>query len=194
MVQQDLPQKIINWQKENIGYLDEMKVLLQDLELTKQLQVICYFTFSFQLSHQEDRENYGIGSFHIQNLGSQPLTNPHIGIQITANIDFDFSGKYLYEKSKQAMRLSNAWERVNESTNKNEIWLKPTQKQAIEPGEVLTFSNFQVKWIPNTRYSGIINGFTYGNELPDGLGSLNQININGTVSDRKKEEVFDEKK
>lgn len=194
MGQQDLRQKILDWQKENVSYLEEVKLLIQELKLMKSLQIICYFTASFQISHQKERENYAIGSFHIQNLGSQPLTNPHIGLKITATEDFDFSGKYVYPQSKQAMRLSNAWERINESSDKDEIWLKSIQKQTIEPGETLSFSNFQLKWIPDTDYSGMIDGITYGNELPEGIRSFNQININGKVSDKRKEEMSDEER
>ncbi|SHN07137.1 hypothetical protein [Gracilibacillus kekensis] len=194
MNQQQLQQKMKDWQLESESYLNEMKDLIQMLDTAKQLIVICYFTSSFQLSHQADRVNYGIGSFHIQNLGTQPLMNPHIGIKITSNIDFNFSGKYLYPSSKKTVRVSNAWERINESTDKKEIWLKPTQKESIDPGEILTFSNFQLKWEPDASYSGTIQGFTYGNELPDGIHALNQINLNGTITDRQEEGQLDEKK
>ncbi len=194
MDQQQLQQKIKNWQDESKDYLKEMKELIKNIETTKQLIVICYFSTSYQLSHQTDRVNYGIGSFHIQNLGTQPLMNPHIGIKITANIDFNFSGKYLYPNSKKTVQVSNVWERINEPTDKKEIWLKPTQKESINPGEILTFSNFQVKWEPTASYSGTIHGFTYGNELPEGIHALNQISLNGTVTDRQEEGQQDEKK
>lgn len=192
--QQRLQKQIKNWQDESTVYLNEMKDLIKNIEETKQLIVICYFTTSYQLSHQVDRVNYGIGSFHIQNLGTQSLMNPHIGIKITANIDFNLSGKYLYPNSKKTVRLSNAWERINEATDKKEIWLKPTQKESVDPGEILTFSNFQLKWEPTSTYAGTIQGFTYGNELPDGIHALNQINLNGTITDREEEEQTDEKK
>ncbi|WP_058307185.1 hypothetical protein [Gracilibacillus massiliensis] len=194
MDQQQLQQKIKGWQNESAAYLNEIKELIQSVETAKQMIVICYFTTSYQLSHQTDRVNYGIGSFHIQNLGTQPLKNPHIGIKITSNIDFNFSGKYLYPSSKKTVRVSNAWERINEPTDKKEIWLKPTQKESIQPGEILTFSNFQLKWEPNSSYSGTIQGFTYGEELPDGIHALNQINLNGTITERDQEAQIDEKK
>ncbi|QGH35232.1 hypothetical protein GI584_14765 [Gracilibacillus salitolerans] len=192
--QQELQQKLIDWQEEQASYLDQIKGLIQDLGVTEHLKIICYFTFSFQLFHREERENYCIGSFHIQNVGNKPLTNPHIGLKITSNIDFQFSGKYLYHNSKQSQRLSDAWERINEPSDKKEFWLRPIQKQTIEAGETLTFSNFQVKWIPTSKYSGTIQGFTYGNELPDGMNALNQIILNGSVADRQQEGDLNEKK
>lgn len=192
--QQEIEQKLIDWQEEQSSYLEQIKGLIQNLNVSEQLKVICYFTFSFQLAHQEGKENYLIGSFHIQNVGNKALTNPHIGLKITSNIDFQFSGKYLYQNSKQARVLANAWERINEPSDNKEIWLRPIQKQTIQPGETLTFSNFQIKWIPNTTYSGMIQGFTYGNELPDGMNALNQINVKGSVADRQLEGDLDEKK
>ena len=191
---QEIQQKLIDWQEEQSSYLDQIKGLIQDLGVPEDLKIICYFASSFQLAHQEDRENYGIGSFHVQNVGNKALTNPHIGLKITANIDFQFSGKYLYQNSKQTRMLSNAWERINEPSDKDEIWLKSIQKQTIEPGETLTFSNFQIKWIPTDKYSGTIQGFTYGNELPNGVNALNQINLNGSVADRQQEGNQHEKK
>ncbi|SFM06837.1 hypothetical protein SAMN04487943_10798 [Gracilibacillus orientalis] len=190
---QEIQQKLIDWQEEQSSYLDQIKGLIQDLGVTEHLKIICYFTSSYQLFHQEGRENYGIGSFHIQNVGEKPLTNPHIGLKITSNIDFHFSGKYLYPNSKQTRILSNAWERVNEPSDKKEFWLRPTQNQIVEPGETLTFSNFQIKWMPTSTYSGTIQGFTYGNELPDGINSLNQISLNGSVADRQQEGDIHEK-
>ena len=51
----------------------------------------------------------------------------------------------------------------------------------LNPSETLTFSNFQMKWLPESSYAGSIMGFTYGDEAKDGISSFNQINVNGTI-------------
>ena len=61
--------------------------------------------------------------------------------------------------------------------NKNEFWLKPIGKMTIEPNEIITFSNFQITWSPNTSYAGSITGFTYCDQLQDGIAVINPINL-----------------
>ncbi|WP_240468598.1 hypothetical protein [Gracilibacillus sp. YIM 98692] len=190
----DVRKKMLNWQEMNTSYLKEMKSLVTEIKASKKFQVISYFTYSLNISHEPGRENFCLGSYHIQNIGGEPLTNPYICIKVSSDSVFDFSGKYLYKNSRQTVRLTNAWERLNEPTDKEEFWLKPNDKRTLEPSETVTFPNFQIKWLPEASYSGSIQGFTYGDEITQGINALNQININGKVDnvDDEKEVYEDE--
>ncbi|WP_067724769.1 hypothetical protein [Oceanobacillus damuensis] len=174
-------EKIVELQEMNTSYLKKIKSLVTEKKALSDFQVICYFTYSLNIFHEQGNENYCLGSFHIQNLGGRPLTNPYICIKISPGSPFDFSGKYLYKDSKQKMRMTDAWERINDPMDKQEYWLKPVEKNVLNPSETLSFSNFQMRWLPESSYAGSIMGFTYGDEEKDGISSLNQINISGTI-------------
>ncbi|MBM7573685.1 hypothetical protein [Aquibacillus albus] len=184
----DVRRKIADWQEMNASYLKEMKKLITEIKGPKDFQVISYFTYSLNIFHEQERENFCLGSYHIQNLGGKPLTNPYICIKVSSDSPFDFSGKYIYKESKQKVRLTNAWERINDPMDKQEFWLKPNDKLTLEPSETLSFSNFQVKWRPNSSYTGSILGFTYGDEINEGINALNQISINGTINKEDEED------
>ena len=189
----EIRKKILEWQDIHSSYLNEVKTLIVENNVAKELNVISYFTYSLNIYHHPGRENFCLGSFHIQNLGELPLTNPYICIKIASDSPFNFSGKYVYKDSKQKMRLTNAWERINDPTDKQEFWLKPTEKLNLEPFETITFPNFQVKWDPDSSYTGTINGFIYGDELEEGMNSFNQISINGTINEKMgDEEKYDD--
>ena len=114
--------------------------------------------------------------------GIEPITNPYICIKLPEQSPFSFSGKYVYDNFKRTLKTPGGWQRINEKENKEEYWLKPLGKQSIEPNETLSFSDFQVKWMPTQSYAGSIMGFTYSDELKDGIAVLNPINLNGSVS------------
>ncbi|MFD2046663.1 hypothetical protein ACFSTA_20605 [Ornithinibacillus salinisoli] len=177
----DVRKKVAALQKMNASYVKQIKSLISDMDVSSSIPFISYFTYSLNISHEPERENFCIGSFHIHNLGNKPLVNPYICIKIDSESPFDFSGKYFYKDSKQKVRLNQAWERFNDPKDKHEFWLKPNEKHTLEPSETLTFSNFQVKWIPNSSYIGRINGFLYGDKINEGINALNQISINGNM-------------
>ncbi|WP_085992739.1 hypothetical protein [Oceanobacillus senegalensis] len=184
----DIRKKMADWHKMNTSYLNEIKTMVSEIKTANNLHVISYFTYTFHIFHEKGYENLCLGSYHIRNIGQKQLTNPIICIKISPEALFDFSGKYLYKDSKQKVQLSNAWERLNEPTDKQEFWLKPTHKNTLDPSETLTFSNFQVKWLPKSSYKGSIQGFTYGDELQEGMNALNQININGKIVEEEQKE------
>ncbi|WP_339227486.1 hypothetical protein NSQ77_18205 [Oceanobacillus sp. FSL K6-2867] len=177
----DVREKIDKWQEMNTSYLKEIKSLVTETKALKDFQIISYFTYSVNIFHKPGLENYCLGSFHILNVGGRPLNNPYICIKVSQDSPFEFSGKYLYKDSKQKMRLANAWERINDPMEKQEYWLKPVEKNVLNPSETLSFPNFQMKWLPEPSYAGSIMGFTYGDEAAEGINSLNQINISGTI-------------
>ncbi|GEL78476.1 hypothetical protein TMU01_27110 [Tenuibacillus multivorans] len=71
---------------------------------------------------------------------------------------------------------------MNDREDKEEYWLRPLDREIIEPNEMITFPNFQIKWSPDKSYSGSVMGFTYSDQFQDGMASLNQINLSGNVS------------
>lgn len=178
---EDLRTKLLDWQKTRQTYLEAISSLVSEIKPLDKPVIFSYFTYSLNLSHQPGQENFCLGSFHIQNIGTKPLTHPVICLQLSQNSPFEFSGKYIYKGTKQTSGLTNIWERTNDPSNKSEFWLVPKSKSILEPATTLSFSNFQVKWLVESSYSGSITGYTYGDELQQGSEVLNQIKISGLV-------------
>lgn len=164
------------------SYLSEIRKWVEELQNPDSLNIISYFTYSLDISHNPEEESLCLGSYHISNRGNQPITNPYVCIKVPEQSPFSFSGKYVYENFKQKLKVPGGWQRINEKENKEEFWLKPLGKQLIEPNETLSFSDFQIKWTPTQAYAGSIMGFTYSDQLKDGIAVLNPINLNGSVS------------
>ena len=140
-----------------------------------------------------NRRAYVLDLTMYHNIGNQPITNPYICIKIPKESPFHFFGKYVYENFKQTLKVQEGWQRINEKTNKEEFWLKPLGKPSIEPNETISFSNFQIKWSPTESYAGSIMGFTYSDQLKDGIAVINPINLNGTSIEGAKMSNRDEK-
>ncbi|MCP3030155.1 hypothetical protein LF817_02235 [Halobacillus sp. A1] len=176
-----IEQAISILQSQTNAYLLEIKKLVTELSVSKKFNVISYFTYSLNISHDSELENMCIGSYHILNIGSQPITNPYICITLSEDAPFSFSGRYVYKDSKQSLKVKGGWERINEQENKKEFWLKPLDTNTIHPQETLSFTNFQIKWMPAETYGGSVLGFSYSDQLKDGLSAVNPINLNGSV-------------
>jgi len=182
----DLEKKIVKLHNQTKSYLNEIKKLIAERDEPNKMNIISYFTYSLNISHDPEQESLCLGSYHVLNMGNQPITNPHIYLKIPIESCFSFSGKYVYGKPKQLSKVADGWERINEKTNKEEFWLKPLDKTSIEPNEKISFSNFQINWAPTESYSGSIIGFTYSDQMKEGVAVINPININGTI--RKQED------
>ncbi|MFC0561972.1 hypothetical protein [Halalkalibacter alkalisediminis] len=176
----ELKQKITQLNNETTSYLSEIKDLVSNMKEKQKLNVISYFSYSFNISHDKDKESLIIGTYHIHNLGNKLLTNPYICIKLSPDSPFSFTGKYLNKKTNLTMKKPDAWERLNEQSDKQEFWLRPFKEQSVVPSQILSFPNFQVKWLPNESYSGSIMGFTYCDEFQEGIPAVNQIYVNGT--------------
>lgn len=172
-----LEEKILLLQNQTKSYVQEIKELVEKLPTYKNINVISYFTSTFNISHNLEQESLCLGSYHVYNIGNEPLINPYICIRLPENSTFSFSGRYVHERFKPTSAGSNEWVRTMNTTNKNEFWLKPISKTTVEPNEVLSFSNFQIKWSPNKSYEGSISGFTFCDQLQDGISVLNPINL-----------------
>ncbi|MFJ5792245.1 hypothetical protein ACIP9G_19470 [Lysinibacillus sp. NPDC093197] len=172
-------EKIKNLKEQTTFYVREIKKLVEEQNFQKNVSVISYFTTSLNISYDSEQESLCLGSYHIRNIGNQPITNPYLCIKLPEDSPFSFSGRYVYEHFSQNLKTAGSWERINDSSNNTEFWLKPIGETTIEPNETISFTNFQIKWSHNLSYAGTITGFTYCDELQDGVFVLNPINLNG---------------
>lgn len=175
----DIEVKINKIQQQTKSYLDEIKKIVSQRTIPDNANSISYFTSSLNISHEAGQESLCLGSYHIRNIGNQPLTNLHICIKLPEDSPFSFSGKYVYEHFKQSLRGASGWERINDKTSKEEFWLRYLDKTTIEPNETISFSNFQIRWSPGVSYEGSIMGVTYCDQLKEGIDVINPINLNG---------------
>lgn len=182
MAQELYNQKIEEIEVQVKKYITEIKGKLTLLNQQNERNMLSYFTYSFNISHDHDGENLCLGSFHIMNIGNQPITNPFICIKLPKESPFVFSGKYVYKNSPKNIQNSGGWERLNDKDNKEEIWLKPLEQKSIAPNEMVSFSNFQIKWKATDAYAGSILGYTYSDQSQDGVPVLNPINLSGIVT------------
>ncbi len=180
-------EKINELKKQTNFYVHEIKQMVGELTISDSVNVISYFTSSFNISYDPIQESLCLGSYHIRNIGNQPITNPYLCIKLPEDSPFSFSGRYVYEHFAPNLKGNSSWERINDQSSKEEFWLRPIGKTTIEPNETLSFSNFQIKWSHNLSYSGSIMGFTYCDQLEDGVAVLNPINLNG-VSQTQEDE------
>ncbi|MBS3681225.1 hypothetical protein KGF86_13535 [Ornithinibacillus massiliensis] len=174
--------KYEDWKQLNSKYLREINNLIHDMKPEKQLQIISYFNHSFNISHTKELDNFCIGTFHLINVGAVVLNNPFICIRIDSEDEFEFSGKYIYQDSLKKNRMTQAWERFNDPKDKHEYWLRPVEKKLLAKGDMISFSNFQLKWKSLSSYTFRLNAFVYGDEIMEGQNSINDIHIKGTLA------------
>jgi hypothetical protein len=177
----DVDVKISKLHHQTKSYLYEIKKLVTELNNPDKMNIISYFTYSLNISHDPEQESLCLGSYHVLNSGNQSITNPYLCIKISEESPFSFSGRYVYEHFKSSLKVPGGWERINEKTNREEFWLRPLVKPSIEPNETISFSNFQITWSPKESYAGSIMGFTYSDQITEGIAAINPINLNGTV-------------
>ncbi|MEK4627023.1 MAG: hypothetical protein ABS944_11725 [Solibacillus sp.] len=172
-----LEEKINELQQQTKYYVLEFKDLLSKLHINKDIQLISYFTSSLNISQSSEEESVCLGSYHIWNIGNVPIINPSITIQLPENSPFTFTGRYVYNHFHQGLKRPNEWLRIKNPDNKDIYSFKPLEKTVLEPNEKITFENFQIKWLSNTPYSGSITGFTYCEQLQEGIPVVNPINL-----------------
>jgi len=172
-------EKINELKEQTTHYVHEIRKMVEKLTIIEPVNVISYFTSSLNISYDTEQESLCLGSYHIRNIGNQPITNPYLCIKLPEDSPFSFSGRYVYEHFAPNLKGNSSWERINDQASKEEFWLRPIGKTTLEPNETLSFTNFQIKWSHNLSYSGSIMGFTYCDQLQDGVVVLNPINLNG---------------
>ena len=100
----DVEAKITQLQHQTKSYLNEIKKLVDELNEPAKINIISYFTYSLNISHDPEQESLCLGSYHVHNMGSQPITNPYICIKVPKESPFSFSGRYVYENFKQSLK------------------------------------------------------------------------------------------
>jgi hypothetical protein len=178
----DLQRIMQEYKDQTTSYLSEIKELVADRQPPKKMQFYSYFTYSTNFSHDNAMESLLIGSYHILNIGTVPITSPYICIKMSEGSPFAFSGKFIKDRTKLKRSMPGGWELLKESESKDEYWMKPLEQEQIQPGESLSFSNFQLKWQKEENYIGGLNGFFYCDENKEGTPSLNQIHLSGSFS------------
>jgi len=182
--------KIQALKEQTNAYVHDIKRLVEELAIPNRINLISYFTTALNISYDPEQESLCLGSYHIRNIGSTPVTNPYLCIQLPKDSPFYFSGRYVHENFTPNLKTQGQsnWERFNDKSSKEEYWLRPVGKSTIEPSETISFTNFQIIWSHNLSYSGTIMGFTYCDQLTEGVVVLNPINLNGISQAQTQEE------
>lgn len=164
---------------EKIKQLEEQTTsyIAQIQERLARPQLVSYFTSSMTIAHQAEEENFCLGSYHIWNVGTQPITNPSIYLKLHKQTPFFFSGKYMTSRITQSFQDQLVWQRFNDEKSKEEFWFKPVNETVIAPNEMIIFPHFQLTWSHQKPYSGLIEGWTYCDEIPEGLMVINPLHI-----------------
>jgi hypothetical protein len=160
-------------------------------KLSQNKSVEAHFSYSVILPdiEQGEKDILVIGNYIIQNTGNVPLTNPIICIRINPVGFGRLSGKFGpksidFDDKIVDEAMGKEWGYVHDDWKDKvrkggEYWLKPLSKDRIEPGETLTFSTFNLSLNqPKDKNSIIVEGYSYFNEEPNGVPSLNQIVMN----------------
>jgi hypothetical protein len=166
--------------------LNEIKKAKEQRKDIHHVNVISYFTYSLLLPKTAEQKGTVVGNFVIHNTGSVPLENPIICLKVIPKEHAILSAK-LGEDVQYDRRLNplvmESWQYINEDANKivedkGEFWLKPVHISQIEPGQKLSFSNFQLKFeIREEQTIYKMEGFFYCKQLQNGVRALNNIVI-----------------
>lgn len=178
---ESLETKLKELRKSTRDHILDLKETIVKLKEQK-TNYISYFTYSSNIAHHLQSDNMCLASYHIKNIGDNPIKNPEIILKLSEACPFSFHGKYINSGSRIPSKLKNGWIRLNDTATSQEFHLKPVEDTVILPGEMLTFSSFQITWKPSEEYSGSITGYTYSSDMTDGIAALNSINISGTIA------------
>ncbi|WP_088103455.1 hypothetical protein [Halalkalibacter urbisdiaboli] len=153
-----------------------------------------HFTYSTILPQlEEDEKNVDvIGNLVLKNIGNKALTTPIICLRVTPSESGNLSGKIKLYPSKRENEgeqiveeiASEDWQYVHDNWRERvkedgEHWLRPLHQTQIDPGDQISFSNFNLTLSPSEAGNSIVvNGFVYFQELQEGVPALNQIIIN----------------
>ena len=97
--------KITKLHQQTKSYLDEIKKMIAEPNNPDKVNIISYFTYSLNISHDPEQESLCLGSYHVHNIGNHPITNPYICIKIPEESPFYFSGRYVYADFKQSLKV-----------------------------------------------------------------------------------------
>ncbi|WP_031409559.1 hypothetical protein [Geobacillus vulcani] len=165
--------------------LKEMKSLPQHNKHDG-IQAICYFTYSLLLPKAKGHKGTVAANFIIRNMGSNPLDHPFICLRVTPKERIALSAK-LGDGIQYDQRINplvmESWNYMSEQAEqmgeeKGEFWLKPVRVSRIEPGQSLSFSNFQFQFeMGEEQMTYKMEGFFFCQQFPQGVRALNHIII-----------------
>ncbi|GKV56152.1 hypothetical protein NCCP2222_20990 [Sporosarcina sp. NCCP-2222] len=182
----DIEGKLKELQRETQFYLNELKEAVA--KQRTRVDYFSFFTYALHVSHTTKEESFCLGSYHIHNSGVSPLVNPIVQLTLSADAPFTLHGKFSKPNTTLPTRLANAWERLDDVSDPSIFRLKPIGQTIIQPGETVSFSNFQLTWLPSSSYAGSVTGISFTDRQPNGIPALNSININGTLRVKEEEE------
>lgn len=187
------------------GKLEELNQLLTEAEqklndlkaevlekneklVSQSLSCQSFFQYTMVLPSPDEKlhHTFILGNFQITNNGAVSLYNPIICIKISPPSKASLSGKIsygknlssddvLYESAEEWTYVQYNWRK--KTRDEGEHWLKPLHITQLDPGETLTFSNFDVKFSEDTREEIRIEGYVYFKEIPKGKAALNHISL-----------------
>ena len=96
--------KIQALKEQTNAYVHEIKRLVEELPIPNRVNLISYFTTSFNISYDPEQESLCLGSYHIHNIGSTAVKNPSLCITIPKDSPFYFSGRYVHENFTPTLR------------------------------------------------------------------------------------------
>lgn len=161
--------------------LNQMKEALEQVRHNQQTKFIITPYFSYTtISSKNSGHILLLVSFIIHNVNE---TNPYICIKFSPNVINSFSAKIgSKEVADQDFNPDafETWHYINDEAKERvhdcEYWLQPLAIQQLEQEQELIF-NFQVT-LPSIQ-NFKIEGYLYGDELKDGIESLNKIRLIG---------------
>lgn len=146
---------------------------------------LSYFTYGIHIAHCEEEESFILGSFHIRNIGTRPLTNPVIHLLLSDDAPFALHGKFSSSAAMRSSQLTNGWERLNDRSDRHAFHLRPSGITSIDPDGTLAFTNFQLTWVPSATYAGSLTAIVFSEEYPDGVAAITSISINGSLPEKE---------
>ncbi|GAF66853.1 hypothetical protein BTS2_3758 [Bacillus sp. TS-2] len=187
--------KILQEQKDTITFLKEklseapQEHLIQSShsQTLTELSISSFFSYSIMIPKDDDQISVK-GHFIIKNKGMLPVHEPLICLVVNQPQAIHLSGKINHPKQRKLNdylvdneELYQSWDFIEnhslkEARKSGKYWLKPTDFPVLNANDVLSFSDFELEI--RRQKEGVtfsIDGFIYGQEIPDGLSADNQI-------------------
>lgn len=149
---------------------------------------LVWFSYAVMLPDQaeEETEVTVVGNMIIRNTGNIPLNNPMICIRIKPHQDVHLGGKIGSDKHTALMidgTNAEVWHYFHEDWKEQtlktgEHWLKPNHVKTLDPGVNVPFA-YELRFSTTKKEKSVlVEGFFYSDELPNGIGTLNNMTIN----------------
>ncbi|MFC7063876.1 hypothetical protein [Halobacillus seohaensis] len=184
----EIEQKLVVLKDALIAAYKEMQEIKERSQESNRLDITSFFSYNVILPNEDRKDPIIIGSFVIKNNGTAVLTDPLICLRFQPIDAFSLTAKIGSEQiidQDYSPVPAETWNYINEEEGKEiaektgEYWLEPLSTTFLEPGELLSFTNFQIKLNKekiDRKFK--LEGFVYGEELENGLAPLNKITLN----------------